>query len=151
MALTLLQPPQSALLSLFRTEVSLYLSYTHQFNYKLLPDNPIAFSVVFDINPENNFLEDLHQGLQQVLPSLGHPPLWGQLLLHQNTLTQHIRQTHQPPYLPNTLHSHILHPNMLILWRNLTHSKFRPSSLTVEQSFSYFSCHFIFLPSPFYY
>ena len=35
---------------------------------------------------------------------------WGLLLLRQNTLTQHIRQTHQLPYLPNTLQSPLLHP-----------------------------------------
>ena len=35
---------------------------------------------------------------------------WGLLLLRQNTLTQHIRQTHQLPYLPNTLQSPLLRP-----------------------------------------
>ena len=139
----LLQPPQSALLSPFGTEVSLYISHTHCFNYKPLPDDPIAFSVLIDINPENDFLEPEYNlrittkgcskyflrwdSLPCVIPPILYKGLisrahiysynlihliselelwWGQLLLCQNTLTQHIRQTHRLPYLPNTLHSH---------------------------------------------
>ena len=144
----LLQPPQLALLSPFGTEVALYISHTHRFNYKPLPDDPIAFSVIIDINPENNFLEPEFNlritttecskyflrwdSLPCVIPPVLYKALisrsyiysynlihliselelwWGQLLLRQNTLTQHIRQTHRLPYLPNTLHSPILHPD----------------------------------------
>ena len=143
----LLQPPTSALLSPFGTEVSLYIHHTHCFVYRSLPDHPVAFIVLIDINPQNDLVEPdyslrtiisgqskyfLHwDTLPCVIPSYLYKGLrsraelydlnishllselelwWGLLLLHQNTLTQHIHQTHQLPYLPNTLQSPLLCP-----------------------------------------
>ena len=143
----LLQPPSSALLSPFGTEVSLYIHHTHCFVYRSLPDHPVAFIVLIDINPQNNLVEPdyslrttisgqsmyflcwdtlpciiphyLYKGLKSraELYDLNTTHLlselelwWGLLLLRQNTLTQHIQQTHQLPYLPNTLQSPLLRP-----------------------------------------
>ena len=53
----LLQPPSSALLSPFGTEVSLYIHHTHCFVYRSLPDHLVAFIVLIDINPQNDLVE----------------------------------------------------------------------------------------------
>ena len=53
----LLQPPSSALLSPFGTEVSLYIHHTHCFIYRSLPDHLVAFIVLIDINPQNDLVE----------------------------------------------------------------------------------------------
>ena len=143
----LLQPPSSALLSPFGTEVLLYIHHTHCFVYRSLPDHLVTFLVLIDINPQNDLVEPdyslrttisgqskyylrwdtlpcviphyLYKGLKSraELYDLNTTHLlsdlelwWGLLLLRQNTLTQHIRQTHQLPYLPNTLQSPLLRP-----------------------------------------
>ena len=53
----LLQPPTSTLFSPFGTEVSLYIHHIHCFVYRSLPDHPVAFIVLIDINPQNNLVE----------------------------------------------------------------------------------------------
>ena len=146
---TIAAPYPSTLLSPFGTEVSLYIHHTHCLVYRSLPDHPVAFIVLIEINPQNNLVEPdytlqtttisgqskyfihwdtfpcvipsyLYRGLKSraELYDLNTSHLlselelwWRLLLLHQNTLTQHIHQTHQLPYLPNTLQSPILCPN----------------------------------------